>query len=353
MPTVTWDAAFELIPADTDEYKYGANKIRQLKVGIRERIETEHDFANSCLHLPGKVSCLYSGNTADIANLTGMSEGGLAWDTDLFQWKRYSGASWIAHSTIPKAAAGGTVDAITCTFSPALTALANNLIVCVIASGANTLTNPTFAPNGLTVKTIVKGSNQVLVAGDIPGANSPILLQYNLSLDKWILINPAYAVSVPAGRVLQTQRYTTGAVSTTSAVTPNDDTIPQNVDGEGKVFMSLDFTPVSASSKLRFDIVFVGEAIGGSGPGNICVFLCKDSDADALACAVGYIYTVGGMTTTITFNHSLDSPGLSTYTFKVRAGVVQSNYILTINGNSGGRKYGGIMASSITITEIL
>ncbi len=89
------------------------------------------------------------------------------------------------------AAAGGTVDAITATFDPALAALTDNTLVCVIAAGANLTTTPTFAPDGLTAKTIVKGSNQALTPGDILGENFPMILQYNSVLDKWVLMNPA------------------------------------------------------------------------------------------------------------------------------------------------------------------
>lgn len=91
--------------------------------------------------------------------------------------------------------AGGTVDAITCTTSPALGALADRVRVLVKMAGANATTTPTFAPDGLVAKTIVKGSNQALVAGDIPGANFWADVVYNVTLDKWVLLNPAYPVA--------------------------------------------------------------------------------------------------------------------------------------------------------------
>ncbi len=94
------------------------------------------------------------------------------------------------------AAAGGTVDAITATFTPIIASLTDKLRVCVIAAGANITTTPTFAPDSLTAHTIVKGSNQALVAGDIPGADFPMDLEYNSNLTAWVLMNPAYAISV-------------------------------------------------------------------------------------------------------------------------------------------------------------
>lgn len=89
----TWDAAFEASPADTDEIKYGAGKIRQLKEAVSERYELEHSLSTG-LHLPGKTSCLYTGTTAEIAALTGMSEGAVAYDETLDRIKIYTAAAW-------------------------------------------------------------------------------------------------------------------------------------------------------------------------------------------------------------------------------------------------------------------
>ena len=106
-----------------------------------------------------------------------------------------SNATSALANIIPRAAGGGTVDAITATYSPAV-ALTNGTTVLLEAAGANTSTTPTFAPNGLTAKTIVKGSGTAIVAGDIPGANAWLLLTYDSSADKWVLLNPVYPVNI-------------------------------------------------------------------------------------------------------------------------------------------------------------
>lgn len=95
------------------------------------------------------------------------------------------------------AAASGTVDAITANFTPAIAALSDHLRLIVRAGGANTSTTPTFTPASATIaaKTIVKGHNQPLVAGDISGAGFRAELQYDVTLDKWVLLNPATGVS--------------------------------------------------------------------------------------------------------------------------------------------------------------
>ena len=91
------------------------------------------------------------------------------------------------------AAAGGSSDAITATYSPAVTALVSGLTLHLRAASANTTTTPTFSPNGLTAKTIVKANNQALVAGDIAGAGQVLILQYDATNGVWELSNPSYA----------------------------------------------------------------------------------------------------------------------------------------------------------------
>ena len=100
-------------------------------------------------------------------------------------------AQSIQQQSFTAAAAGGTGDAITATLNPPLTSLIDKIRVWITAAAANTTTIPTFSPNGLTAKTIVKWSNTPLLPGDIPGANAIILLEYNSTLDKWVLIDPA------------------------------------------------------------------------------------------------------------------------------------------------------------------
>lgn len=91
------------------------------------------------------------------------------------------------------AAAGGTADAITATYSPAVTSLTNGMTLYVRAALANTTSTPTFSPNGLAATTIVRANNQPLTAGDIAGAGHWLELQYDTTLTKWVLQNPTRA----------------------------------------------------------------------------------------------------------------------------------------------------------------
>jgi hypothetical protein len=86
----TWDANFEASPADSDERKYGANKIRELKSAISERLEVEHSMSTG-KHYPGETSVFYYGTTANIANLANMSNGAIAQDSNTGELKVYDG----------------------------------------------------------------------------------------------------------------------------------------------------------------------------------------------------------------------------------------------------------------------
>lgn len=94
------------------------------------------------------------------------------------------------------AAAGGTADAITSTNSPVFSAHTQNALHCIECGSANATATPTFSPDGVTAKTIVKGTNEALAAGDIPGSNYLALLRYDSSLDKYQLLNPYAADSI-------------------------------------------------------------------------------------------------------------------------------------------------------------
>lgn len=87
-------------------------------------------------------------------------------------------------------AAAGTVDTITAAYNPALATLVDGMIVAFRALGANTLTTPSFSPNGLTARTIVKCGGQALLAGDIPRANYECQLRYFAASTRWELLNP-------------------------------------------------------------------------------------------------------------------------------------------------------------------
>jgi len=148
-----------------------------------------------------------------------------------------------------------------------------------------------------------------------------------------------------AGTVLQIVNSQTGAVATGTTVIPQDDTIPQNTEGDQ--YMSLAITPTSATSKLKIDVVVNG---GMNTANSFAVALFQDSTASALA-AINNNIAANQISNNCAFSHYMVSGTTSATTFKIRCGP-NSAATFTFNGQTSARIFGGVMASSITITEI-
>jgi len=144
--------------------------------------------------------------------------------------------------------------------------------------------------------------------------------------------------------ILQTVNFQTGSSSTGTTIIPDDDTVPQIT--EGNEYMTLNITPISASSYLQIDVRWVGSSDQAN---NMVVCLFVGTTANALASAWQRISDAyAGITVPLT--HRVLAGTTSALTFRVRAGLIVAN-TTTFNGNVGNRKLGGTMASSITITE--
>lgn len=142
------------------------------------------------------------------------------------------------------------------------------------------------------------------------------------------------------GQIVSTQ---TGAVATGTTLLPWDDTIPQIT--EGTEFMTRTITPQSATSTLRIDVVF---NFSNSASDVITAALFQDATANALSA----VSSTALDQTNVRFSWVMTSGTTSLTTFRVRAGPSGGGTI-TFNGNSSARKLGGVMASSIIVTEIL
>ena len=148
------------------------------------------------------------------------------------------------------------------------------------------------------------------------------------------------------GKLLQTQSVETGAQATTTVVVPYDDTIPQIT--EGAEFMTLAVTPQSATSKLVIEVICNASS---NAVNNISVSLFQDAGANALA-TVNQLMDVASAMVVIPLRHVMTSGTTSPTTFRVRMGGAASATV-SFNGTTGGRLYGGVLASSIVITEVL
>jgi len=153
-------------------------------------------------------------STTALAALTVTQIAGLAQATTLA----------VQQELYTSAIASGTSDALTASFTPAITTttLAGGAVELTIrAAQANVTTNPTFTPNSGVVPayTIVKGNNLALVPGDIAGVSHWITLQWDGVLSKWVLLNPAFGVTASSsalGNALNLKISIPSALATTS-----------------------------------------------------------------------------------------------------------------------------------------
>lgn len=175
---------------------------------------------------------LRRGTTAQHAGFTGAA-GEVTVDTDKDTVVVHDGATAGGHPLAKDATIGarkasavaGTVDAITATFSPAFASLAATAgyVLAIPLAGANTSTTPSLAVDGFAAKTIVKGSNVALAAGDIPGADFVGLFVYDASLDKFQLLNPYQATAAAATQIFSLTASVAANALTISAGTLNLD----------------------------------------------------------------------------------------------------------------------------------
>lgn len=147
------------------------------------------------------------------------------------------------------------------------------------------------------------------------------------------------------GVVVQVVNYQTSIVGAAAVPIPLDDTIPQKT--EGTEFMSLAITPTSATNKLKIDVVCMCSVTPVT---TIVAGLFQDDVNDALA-VIAVTPGVACYLSIVKFTHYMVAGTTSEITFKTRYGPSAAATI-TINGISGARYWGGVVASSITITEI-
>ena len=87
------------------------------------------------------------------------------------------------------AVAAGTGDAITAAYPTAVAALSDGLALSFRALAANTIVNPTFAPDELTPYPIKKQNLQALGIGDIAGNGHEIMVRFNDANKCWLWVN--------------------------------------------------------------------------------------------------------------------------------------------------------------------
>lgn len=269
-------------------------------------------------------------------------EGDIWCDTTNYLIKLYDGSGWIAMQPIGKGADvasattttlgtdGNLFDITGTTNITSIAAMTAGLVVTLQFDGALTVTD---------------GSNLKLNGDFISVAGSCLTLISDGT--NWWEVSRTWipsAVNALAGSVVQTVNVLVATSSTGTTAMPFDDTIPQNTEGDE--YMTLAITPKSSSNKLLISAVING--CNGSGS-NMGAALFQDSTAGSIACG----FTTGGSGNVpfqIKILHYMDAGTTSATTFKVRMGAGSGTN--TFNGVNTARIYGGVLASSITITEI-
>lgn len=215
--------------------------------------------------------------------------------------------------------------------------------------GGGTLTGPLSVPAGAAITQVPQVQEVVKRSGDtmtgtltlptIQGTGGVVALPTGHRI-----ISPDVGGIIAPGMMIQQVSVQSGALIISTVIIPSDDTIPQITEGTEAFNVSI--TPKFTTSKLRIDVTL---ALGGGSAQYYAGALFLDTGANALAA----IATVGsgGDPFALTFTHHMTAPGTGTYTFRVRYGGHLATNIY-LNGNAGIRKFGGVSASSMTITEI-
>lgn len=149
---------------------------------------------------------------------------------------------------------------------------------------------------------------------------------------------------LPNGVALQCVSTNFSAVSTGTTTIPWDDTIPQIT--EGNEYMTQAITPKSTTDRLIIEATLM---ISNSVSGQMSAALFQDATANAIAVTDHFQATATG-TVNLKLTHTMLAGTTSSTTFRVRAGAEVAG-TTTFNGNGGGRKFGGITISNITVRE--
>lgn len=209
----------------------------------------------------------------------------------------------------------------------------------LIADG--TVTTNKLADGAVTSAKLANGA----VANSNLAQMAKLTVKANTGTDTGTAMDAAISTLL-SGASINNVFTTTGSVSTGSTMIPLDDTTPQI--NEGDQYMSVSITPTNASSKLLITGIF---NVSPSSAAGITVALFQDSASDAIAAVTQSIVTLG--LASIPIVYEMTAGTTSSTTIKLRAGPQSTFSLLTFNGVSGGRYFGGKMASTLRISEIL
>jgi len=238
-----------------------------------------------------------------------------------------------------------TVRSITDAASQSAISVDDTLTITAVASQTSFTVSEavTIAGNVVLILRADESSKMVLDASAASTDVGDEILFEDATSDGSILLDTA-----AAGTIVQVKNVMDFNKVNGSTVMPEDDTIPQN--DEGVEFLTLDITPTSATNKLKIEV----HGFWNTQAQNWATMaLFQDSTANALNAVT--IIEIGSVNATVltgtSLVHFMDAGTTSTTTFKVRVGSKAAGNV-TMNGVNDVRKFGGVMGSGITITEI-
>lgn len=138
----------------------------------------------------------------------------------------------------------------------------------------------------------------------------------------------------------------TGVVSPGNTAIPFDDSIPQNTEGEEIITLAITPTNQNSTLVINFDgtASFAAQNIG-------TVALFENNVVNAIA-AAGFFVNANGYPCPAPLSHTMTAATEAEITFKIRIGAAGASQV-TVNGSSGGRRYGGVASTMLTVTEVL
>lgn len=213
----------------------------------------------------------------------------------------------------------------------------------LVFDGALTLTHNSTSlilPTGASITTAA-GDTALMVS---EGSGNWRCVAYNTKSG-----SPLAAQSLPSGTVVQVvnTNYTSYA-SLGSTVIPQDDSKPQNTEGNAISSLDTAITPSSSSNKLLITAVCYLSNSSNAIPS--CLALFQDSTADALATSLFLGSQVSSIC--VVLKWYMTAGTTSATTFKLRAGGASGTYHINGTSDGGARLYGGTLVSSLTIEEI-
>lgn len=181
-----------------------------------------------------------------------------------------------------------------------------------------------------------------LIRGSFPAAAERLAL----GSAGQVLSSDGTDVSWDWGGVIQKVESTLAIYSSTIALIPLDDTIPQNT--EGTELLTVTLTPKSTTNRLVLDLYCPILSHSAAGAFAIGAFF-QDSTAGALAAATTRFPATATYYQQFRMRHEMAAGTTSSTTFKFRLGT--NTGTLYYNGSNASRLFGGITNMQMVVTE--